>query len=262
MTVLTTGKRATHRPQRNTGSGTEGSDCNVRLTGASIEHASRGKVTWPSAKAEVKWIRDVMGKPKGATTIGDAIRVLRSPQLAARFAAQGLQPPPVRDRRGAQWGETIKDDLRDGALVGLAIDRGAWLDAGLPPDASAFRGGHAVGMFGMSSSSPWETQVMDPLLAGWRVLNYPALRKPAGLFGAKPWGEGRAEAYAVGRSKPLAVTPPEPPTPDPALDRAIASLLASAQESDDTAAALESQATTLRTRATARRALVETLRGG
>lgn len=263
MTIVSTGKRAQHRRQRNTGSGTEGSDCNVRLTGVAIDHASRGRVTWSSAEAEVKWIREVMGKPKGSTTIGDAIKVLRSPQLARRFAAVGLQPPKVVDRRGAKW-TTLKGDLRDGALVAVAILRRAWLAAGLPPDASTYPDGHAVGMFGMSVAAPWETQVADSLLSGWRDLNFPAIRTPAGLFGKNPWGVGRAEAYAVGRSKPLATPKPDPkpePVPDP-LDRAIADMLAAADEDEATAAALESQATTLRTRATARRVLATTLRGG
>lgn len=263
--VVTIGKRAKHRPQRGTGSGTVGSDCGVRICGGGIDHASRGKVTWESAEAEVKWIRRIMGKPKGATTVGDAIKVLRSPELARRFASVGLQPPKVVDRRGAKWATIRDDDLAHGAFVGLAIRRSVWLAEGLPPDKSTFPGGHMVGVFGLEPDPvdpPRDTSVSCPLMTGWTEQPLHKLRAPAGRFGKRPWGEGKCEAYAVGRAKPLVVTPPKPdPVPDP-LDRAIADMLAAADEDEATAAALESQAQTLRTRATARRVLATTLKGG
>lgn len=237
MTVVTTGKRAIHRSQRGTGSPTSGSDCGVVICRMAIDHASRGLVTWSSDKAAIKWIREQMGVPTTAatksddrprsTTVANALKVLRSSALAKRFAAVGLQPPPVMDRRGATW-ETLKSDNRDGAFVGLAIRRKEWLSNKLPPDHSDWPKGHMVGMFGSSApgDTPLETQVACPLLDGWRTVARSNLAAPAARFGDnrpwdgkdKSWGVGKAEAYSVGRAKPLVTTPKPDPKPDPTPD--------------------------------------------
>lgn len=218
--------------QLDTGAPTRKQDCQVLVVINNILSASRGRVG-PKSKSEVKtWIRMVRrwaNRPTGALKLRThVLSAYRHPELKAMFREAGLSPLKASLRAGIDWNKLKKEHVLRGEIIHLVINYGT-VNKNRPKPPSGdikFKGGHAVGFLGFEQAGGYVwVNLGDPLFdgrkpivpKGWQVCKYSWLKEPAGRFGSKPWGVGRAEAITIKVSK-LLESPVDEPTPVPDFD--------------------------------------------
>lgn len=146
-----------HQPQLGNGSPTERRDCGPRTVSMAVDAITHGQV-----RPGIPEIRQRMGTPGNQT----------SNVYDAQKGVESYDHIPGRRRltyRIARDAATVKDAVRAGRPVHLAIDYGAFNDSGRTGDPN-FRGGHSVLVVGQRvKDGEVQWRLFDPLDDGRRA---------------------------------------------------------------------------------------------
>lgn len=219
--------------QLDTGSGTEGEDCVFVTCINGIRYMSRGKVG-PKEQDDVgfwvKRIRQWAGRRTGPGYLRtDALKIYRHPELKELFAKANMSRPQASLRMGIDYATDLKALLKKGQFVHLQVSY-AVINKNRPEPPSgdfAFKEDHSLCILGAETAAGLVyTNEGDPLFdgrrsnvpKGWQSIRYSWMREPAGKFGDKPWGVGKAECITLKLSSSTVVPPDPTPTPTPEFD--------------------------------------------